>query len=90
MSHARIARASPQVLPPLPYADNALGRVISANTIDFHYGKHHKGYVDNLNKLIAGTVFADLSLEQIIVETATKADKTEIVHNAAQTRNHRF
>ena len=46
------------VLPPLPYAENALDPVISANTIGFHYGKHHKGYVDTLNKLIAGTELA--------------------------------
>ena len=51
--------AAPHVLPPLPYAENALDPVISANTIGFHYGKHHKGYVDNLNKLIAGTELAE-------------------------------
>ena len=44
-------------LPALPYADNALAPVISANTISFHYGKHHKAYVDNLNKLVAGTEY---------------------------------
>jgi Fe-Mn family superoxide dismutase len=90
MSRTTIAVASPQVLPPLPYADNALGDVISANTIGFHYGRHHKGYVDNLNKLIAGTVLEDLSLEKIIVDTAAKADKTEVFHNAAQAWNHTF
>jgi Fe-Mn family superoxide dismutase len=89
-SQVSIARASPQVLPPLPYADNALGRVISANTIAFHYGKHHKGYVDNLNRLIAGTVFADLSLEKIIAKTAFDANKTEIFNSAAQSWNHTF
>jgi superoxide dismutase len=68
--------AFPHVLPPLPYADNALDPVISANTIGFHCGKHHKAYVDNLNKLIAGTEFADLPLEKIIIQTAGKADKT--------------
>jgi Fe-Mn family superoxide dismutase len=57
------------VLPPLPYAENALDPVISANTIGFHYGKHHKGYVDTLNKLIAGTELANLSLEKVIAET---------------------
>ena len=90
MSQVSIAHASPQVLPPLPYATNALSRAISENTIGFHYGKHHKGYVDKLNKLIAGTVFGDLSLEKIIAETAAKADKIEIFHNAAQTWNHTF
>ncbi len=78
------------VLPPLPYADSALNPVISANTIGFHYRKHHKGYVDNLNKLVAGTEFADLPLEKIITETAGKPDKTAIFNDAAQTWNHTF
>jgi len=82
--------ASPNVLPPLPYAETALGPVISANTIGFHYGKHHKGYVDNLNKLVAGTEFAGLSLETIIAQSAGKADKTAIFNNAAQAWNHAF
>ena len=86
-----IARAaSPIVLPPLPYADSALSPVISANTLGFHYGKHHKGYVDNLNKLIAGSDLADLSLDKIIAAVAGKADKTAIFNNAAQTWNHSF
>jgi Fe-Mn family superoxide dismutase len=78
------------VLPALPYADNALAPVISANTISFHYGKHHKTYVDNLNKLIADTEYADLPLEKIITLTAGKADKIAIFNNAAQTWNHTF
>ena len=59
-----IERATLHVLPPLPYAENALDPAISANTIGFHYGKHHKGYVDTLNKLLAGTELAQLSLEK--------------------------
>jgi len=90
MNTDKIKSASPHVLPPLPYADNALDPVISANTIGFHYGKHHKGYVDNLNKLVAGTEFADLSLEKIITATVGKADKTAIFNNAAQAWNHTF
>ena len=90
MSNNRIQSASANVLPPLPYADNALDPVISANTVGFHYGKHHKGYFDNLNKLVAGTEFADLSLEQIIAKTAGKTEKTAIFNNAAQTWNHTF
>ena len=78
------------VLPPLPYAENALDPVISAKTIGFHYGKHHQGYVDTLNKLIAGTELADLSLEKLIAETAGKADKAAIFNNAAQAWNHTF
>jgi len=90
MNADRIKSTPPHVLPPLPYADNALDPVISANTIGFHYGKHHKGYVDNLNKLLAGTDFANLPLEKIITQTAGKADKTAIFNNAAQTWNHTF
>jgi len=82
--------SAPHVLPPLPYPDNALDPVISANTLSFHYGKHHKTYVDNLNKLIAGTELADLSLEEIIASTAGKADKIGVFNNAAQIWNHTF
>ena len=90
MSNDKTKHATLHFLPPLPYPDNALDPVISANTIGFHYGKHHKGYVDNLNKLIAGTEFADLPLEKIITATAGKADKIAIFNNAAQTWNHTF
>ena len=84
------AASAPIVLPPLPYADNALAPVISANTIGFHYGRHHRGYLDNLNKLIGGTAFADMPLEKIVAATAGKADQTAIFNNAAQTWNHTF
>ncbi len=77
-------------LPPLPYDTNALETYLSAETFEYHYGKHHKTYVDNLNKLIAGTELADLSLEEIIAATAGKTDKTGIFNNAAQTWNHTF
>jgi superoxide dismutase, Fe-Mn family len=90
MSNDKIKNTSPHVLPSLPYEDNALYPVISANTIGFHYGKHHRAYVDNLNKLVAGTEFADLPLETIIIKTAGEADKTAIFNNAAQTWNHTF
>jgi Fe-Mn family superoxide dismutase len=90
MKDEKVVLPSPRVLPPLPYADNALEPVISANTIGFHYGKHHKAYVDNLNKLTAGTEFADLPLEKIIAATAGKPDKAAIFNNAAQTWNHTF
>ena len=85
-----LGAASPHVLPPLPYAENALEPVITAKTMSFHYGKHHKGYVDNLNKLIAGTEYADLSLEKIIASTAGHPERTAIFNNAAQTWNHTF
>ena len=77
-------------LPPLPWAENALEPVISANTISFHYGKHHKTYVDNLNNLVKGTDFESATLEKIINDTAGKADKAGIFNNAAQVWNHTF
>jgi Fe-Mn family superoxide dismutase len=77
-------------LPPLPFPDNALDPVISANTLSFHYGKHHKAYVDNLNKLIAGTPLEGQPLEKIILESAGKADKAGVFNNAAQVWNHTF
>ena len=77
-------------LPKLPYADNALDPVISANTLSFHYGKHHKAYVDNLNKLIAGSPLEGQPLEKIILEVAGKADKAGVFNNAAQIWNHTF
>ena len=82
--------AAPVVLPPLPWADTALAPVISANTIGFHYGKHHQGYVTNLNKLIAGTPLADQELAQIVRTTAGKAEQAAIFNNAAQVWNHTF
>jgi Fe-Mn family superoxide dismutase len=85
-----IEKAVIHILPPLPYAQNALDPVISANTLEFHYGKHHKGYVDTLNKLIAGTDLASLTLEKLIAETSGKADKAPIFNNAAQAWNHAF
>ena len=91
MSNDQTATVSPHALPALPYADDALSPpVISANTLGFHYGKHHKTYVDNLNKLIAGTEYADLPLMKVITKTAGAADKTAIFNNAAQTWNHTF
>ena len=82
--------ASPYSLPPLPYADNALEPVISAKTISFHYGKHHRGYMNKLNKLIARTKYADMPLEKIINTTAGQAEKIAIFKNAAQFWNHSF
>ncbi len=82
--------AAPFALPPLPFAENALAPVISANTLSFHYGKHHKAYVDNLNKLVPGTEYESMSLEDIIRATAGKADKAGIFNNAAQVWNHTF
>ncbi len=72
-------------LPPLPWPEDALAPAISAKTISFHYGKHHKAYVDNLNKLVKGTEFEGMALEEII-----KKAKGPIFNNAAQDWNHTF
>ena len=83
--------SSPSILlPALPYEQSALQPVISANTLGFHYGKHHKTYVDTLNKLIAGTEFADMPLEKIIKATAGQPEHAAIFNNAAQAWNHTF
>lgn len=72
-------------LPPLPYAMNALEPHMSAETLEYHYGKHHQTYVTNLNKLIEGTEFADMPLEEIV-----KKSSGAIFNNAAQVWNHTF
>ena len=82
--------APPIMLPALPYEQSGLEPVITAKTLGFHYGKHHKTYVDTLNKLIAGTEFADMPLEKIVKATAGRADRIDIFHNAGQAWNHGF
>jgi superoxide dismutase, Fe-Mn family len=77
-------------LPPLPFAQDALAPVISAETLSFHYGKHHKAYVDNLNKLVAGTDMSETPLETLIKAVAGKPDKAGVFNNAAQVWNHTF
>jgi Fe-Mn family superoxide dismutase len=77
-------------LPPLPYPEDALEPDYSARTISFHYGKHHKAYVDNLNKLIAGTEWENKSLEEIIRLAAADPAKVGVFNNAAQVWNHTF
>jgi superoxide dismutase, Fe-Mn family len=73
-------------LPALPFGMDALAPVISKETLEYHYGKHHAAYVVNLNKLIAGTEFENLALEEII----KKAPAGGIFNNAAQIWNHSF
>src|SRR5271170_3326954 len=80
----------PFTLPGLPYELNALQPVISATTLGVHHGKHHKGYVDTLNKLIVGTEYADMPLDKIVRATAGESDRTAIFNNAAQAWNHAF
>ena len=77
-------------LPPLPYAEDALEPACSARTISFHYGKHHKTYVDTLNKLVAGTDLEGKSLEDVIKAVAGKPEKQPVFNNAAQVWNHTF
>jgi Fe-Mn family superoxide dismutase len=77
-------------LPPLPYAPEALEPAISARTLSFHYGKHHQGYLDNLNKLVAGTEWAGQPLEKVVVGAAGKAESAALFNNAAQVWNHTF
>ena len=72
-------------LPPLPYDQSALAPHISAETLEYHYGKHHQTYVTNLNKLIEGTEHANSSLEEII-----KSASGGLFNNAAQVWNHTF
>lgn len=72
-------------LPPLPYAKDALMPHISAETLEYHYGKHHQTYVTNLNNLVKGTEFESMSLEEII-----KKSSGGIFNNAAQVWNHTF
>ena len=71
--------------PELPYANNALEPAISARTVEFHYGKHEKAYIDNLNKLIEGTEFEELPLEDVIRDA-----KGALFNNASQAWNHIF
>ncbi|MDR2979405.1 MAG: superoxide dismutase [Bacteroidales bacterium] len=72
-------------LPELPWAKDALAPIISSETIDYHYGKHHQTYVNNLNNLISGTEFENATLEEIILNA-----KGGIFNNAAQVWNHTF
>lgn len=77
-------------LPDLPYSIDALEPHMSARTLEFHHGKHHAGYVKKLNDAISGTKFDDMSLKDIIRETAGDDSRSGIFNNAAQTWNHTF
>src|SRR6185295_3541381 len=92
MTAARAQKPMPAsfTLMKLPYQESALEPVISGKTIGFHHGKHHKTYVETLNKLIDGTPFAGQSLEDIIKATAGDAEKKTIFNNAGQVWNHDF
>jgi superoxide dismutase, Fe-Mn family len=77
-------------LSPLPYSKDALAPFISSRTIEFHYGKHHQGYADNTQKLIAGTKLAKLSLKDIIQQSQGIKELVSTYNNAAQLFNHNF
>jgi superoxide dismutase, Fe-Mn family len=72
-------------IPPLPYPKNALAPLIGAETVDLHYEKHHKGYLEKLEKLVRGKPESDQSLEDLI-----RASRGEVFNNAAQIWNHNF
>ena len=77
-------------LPPLPYPMNALEPHMSARTLEFHHGKHHKAYVDNANKMVQDTPLAGKSLEEVIQATAKDDSKAGVFNNVAQIWNHNF
>lgn len=78
------------VLPKLPYAKTDLEPYVSRDTLNFHYDKHHQGYVTKLNELVEGTEFAGMELEDVIRETEGQKDYSAIFNNAAQVWNHTF
>ncbi len=88
-ARAADAPAGPATLPDLPWEASALDPVISAKTISFHYGKHHRTYVETVNKLVVGTPFADMPLLEIVQKSAGDSDRT-LFNNAAQAWNHDF
>lgn len=77
-------------LPELPYPKDALSPTISPETIDYHYGKHHQAYVNNLNGLVPGTKYESMSLEAIIAASHNQASEKKVFNNAAQVWNHTF
>lgn len=80
----------PFELPPLPYSKDALAPYISANTLDFHHGKHHQTYVTTLNSLTKDSPLALKSLEEVIKEAAGDPSKASLFNNAGQVWNHNF
>jgi Fe-Mn family superoxide dismutase len=87
---AAAAAAATLELPALPYAQNALEPHISANTLSYHYGKHHKGYYDKVNTLVQGTPLAGKPLDAIVKESAKNKAQQKLFNSAAQAWNHNF
>jgi len=82
--------STPFTLPPLPYAEDALAPYISARTLFYHYGKHHKGYVDALNKLVKEKGLTPSSLDEVIKMSSKDPELKTVFNNAAQDWNHTF
>ena len=80
----------PHQLPELPYAKDALAPVVSAETIDYHYGKHHQAYVNNLNNLVPNTRYEQMTLEEIVKASQGQASEKPVFNNSAQVWNHTF
>ena len=83
-------KEQPVAFMPLPYAPMALAPYISENTINFHYGKHHRSYLEKTNALLKGTKLEELSLEEIVRKSYAKPETAALFNNAAQTFNHNF
>ncbi|MHC1728251.1 MAG: superoxide dismutase [Syntrophobacteraceae bacterium] len=77
-------------LPELPFKEDALEPYISRQTLSFHYGKHHKAYVEKTKELVRGAEFAGMHLVEIVKKTADRPDKAALFNNAAQAWNHNF
>jgi len=77
-------------LKPLPYAMDALEPHMSKQTLEFHYGKHHRAYVDNMNKAIAGSEMENKTLEEVVISSWNSGNPTPVFNNAAQVWNHTF
>ncbi|MDO8977222.1 superoxide dismutase [Reyranella sp.] len=87
----RLATAAhPFTQPPLPFAESALAPVISAQTVQFHYGKHHAAYYANLNRMTENTPYAAMSLEEIVVKSAADPRDKGLFNQAGQCWNHDF
>ena len=85
-----VPAARPIELPPLPYAENALDPYVSSRTLSFHYGKHHRAYIDTTNKLIVGSDLASAPLDKIVATVAGDAGRVPLFNAAAQAWNHGF
>ena len=77
-------------LPPLPYGKDALAPIVSAETIEYHHGKHHQAYVTNLNNLVPGTKYEAMSLEEVVKASHGVLSEKPVFNNSAQVWNHTF